>query len=126
MSETSLKGEGGEGVVGRAGARRIGVGIEGMTEAAQGKEVETGEEADESDETDEDSDGVSARRDDVDDLCEPMSALFRHRDPFREPEDPTELTESPSRARLLATARSRASFACRSFSRLTSSRSTRL
>jgi hypothetical protein len=83
------------------------------------------------DETEEDKEGVPARFDEEEVeveavLRDPTSTLFLQRDPFFEPVDPAELTDSPSRALLLATALSRAIFACRSFSLLTSSLSTLL
>lgn len=133
MSETSLGGDDGAGVIGRGGGARItGVVKCAFVACGGGNEGEIGEQADEvdaSDETEDDREGVPTLFDEEEEveafLTDPTSTWLRHREPFFEPVDPAELTDSPSRALLLATARSRASLAWRSFSRRTSSRSTR-
>lgn len=92
-----------------------------------------GEDVEDREEIEEESEGVSARLDDREQeeeedevLRDPTSTLLLHSEPFFDPEDPVELTEAPSLAFRLAADLSRAIFACLSFSRLTSSRSTLL
>jgi len=121
------------GLGGSVGPTMIGVGCdnEDVDAEAGGKEGEMGEDAEDRDEIDEESEGVSARLEDpeeeeIEALTDPTSTLLLHNEPFFDPEDPIELTEAPSLAFRLAADLSLAIFACLSFSRLTSSRSTLL